>query len=145
MARCCDRCGRPAVDVVGSRQCSLLDVPADPRATDAARAELRAGRVLCSACQRTEDLPGMREADAALTAQAVGLTFDLDDVTIRTTLEAFPVADEAPHDSRHGWDRIDGVSIALPAKPARKPRVKRNKNWRGDMNADAWERAKAGR
>jgi hypothetical protein len=42
---------------VGSPQCSLLDVPGvDPRATDAARAELRAGRVLCSACQRTPDL-----------------------------------------------------------------------------------------
>ena len=70
--RSCDRCGHPAVDVVGSRQCSLLDAPAvDPRATDAARAELRAGRVLCSACQRTDDLPGMAEVDAAATAQAV--------------------------------------------------------------------------
>ena len=71
MARTCDRCGHPAIDVVGTRQACLFDVPADPRATDAARAELRAGRVLCSACQRTDDLPGMAEVDAAATAQAV--------------------------------------------------------------------------
>lgn len=71
MTRPCDRCGHSAVDVVGTRQTSMFDVPADPRATDAARAELRAGRVLCSACQRTDDLPGMREADQAATEQAV--------------------------------------------------------------------------
>lgn len=53
----CDRCGANVVDVVGSRQACLFDVaPADPRATDAARAELRAGRVLCSACQRTDEM-----------------------------------------------------------------------------------------
>lgn len=57
MTRRCSRCGHPATDAVGSPQCALFDVaPADPRATDAARAELRAGRVLCSACQRTPDL-----------------------------------------------------------------------------------------
>jgi len=94
----CDRCGHPAIDAVGTRQASLFDVPTvDTRATDAARVELRAGRILCTACQRTDDLPGMAEVDAAATAQAVrdldgGQTFDLDDVTIRTTLEAFPVA-----------------------------------------------------
>ena len=69
--RSCDRCGHPAIDVVGTRQACLFDVPADPRATDAARAELRAGRILCTACQRTDDLPGMAEADAAETEQAV--------------------------------------------------------------------------
>jgi hypothetical protein len=57
MTRRCSRCGHPAIDAVGTPQTSLFDVaPADPRATDAARAELRAGRVLCSACQRTEEL-----------------------------------------------------------------------------------------
>ena len=53
----CTRCNHPAVDAVGSPQCSMFDPPdVDPRATDAARAEIRAGRVLCSACQRTGDL-----------------------------------------------------------------------------------------
>ncbi|MEN6368076.1 MAG: hypothetical protein ABFD77_00050 [Thermotogota bacterium] len=88
---------------MGSRQCSLLDPPADPRATDAARAELRAGRILCSACQRScdlferiadavsgrlangaghwvddtaEGLPGEAHVDAALDVDAVA---DLDD------------------------------------------------------------------
>lgn len=70
--RRCSRCGHPAVDAVGSPQTSLFDVaPADPRATPAALAELRTGRVLCSACQRTDDLPGMVEAAAAERAQAV--------------------------------------------------------------------------
>ena len=56
-ARRCTRCGHPAVDAVGSPQCSMFDPPdVDPRATDAARAELRAGRVLCSACQRTDEM-----------------------------------------------------------------------------------------
>ncbi len=66
MTRRCDRCGHPAADAIGTRQASLFDVaPADPRATDEARAELRTGRILCAACQRTDDLPGMREAEAA--------------------------------------------------------------------------------
>jgi len=98
----CDRCGASVVDVVGSRQASMFDLPnADPRATDEARAELRAGRVLCSACQRTDDLPGMREAEQAERVDAVadlagGQTFDIGESTIRTTLEPFPVADDQP-------------------------------------------------
>jgi hypothetical protein len=53
----CDRCGKPAVDAVGSRQASLFDVvPADPRATPEALSELRTGRILCLACQRTPEL-----------------------------------------------------------------------------------------
>ncbi len=57
MTRACDRCGARVVDTVGSRQASLFDLDsADPRATDGARAELRAGRILCPACQRTPEL-----------------------------------------------------------------------------------------
>jgi hypothetical protein len=55
-ARRCDRCGHPAVDAIGTRQASLFDVTTDPRATDEARSELRTGRVLCSACQRTPEM-----------------------------------------------------------------------------------------
>jgi len=102
----CDRCGHPAIDAVGTRQASLFDVPADPRATDAARGELRAGRVLCSACQRTDDLPGMAESDVASTAQAVrdldggGWSEPIDQgdgTERRSRLEAFPVSDVVAH------------------------------------------------
>ena len=72
MTRRCDRCGATVRDAVGTRQACLFDLaPADSRATDEARAELRAGRILCSACQRTDELPGMREADAAEIAGAM--------------------------------------------------------------------------
>ena len=82
MTRPCDRCGARVVDTVGSRQCSLLDPPADPRSTDAARLELRQGRILCPACQRTGELypdpsPAiLASVDAALDVDAVA---DLDD------------------------------------------------------------------
>ncbi|MFA5054256.1 MAG: hypothetical protein WC565_09370 [Parcubacteria group bacterium] len=56
MIRPCDRCGAKVADTVGTRQASLFDLDGDPRATDAARAELRAGRILCSACQRAGEL-----------------------------------------------------------------------------------------
>ena len=65
--------GRKPFDAIGARQASLFDLPeADPRATPEALAELRTGRILCLACQRTPELfhepaplPGETEADAA--------------------------------------------------------------------------------
>ena len=83
MTRRCDRCGKTVADAVGSRQATLFDLDASPLATDAARAELRAGRILCPACQRAGELfaetpdPGaLASVDAALDADAVA---DLDD------------------------------------------------------------------
>jgi hypothetical protein len=55
-ARRCDRCGHPADDAIGTRQASLFDVTTDPLVTTEAKAELRTGRILCSACRRTDDL-----------------------------------------------------------------------------------------
>ena len=80
----CDRCGAKVADAVGSRQASLFDLDgADPRSTDAARAELRAGRILCPACQRTAELFGespdpaaLAHVDAALDADAERETFE---------------------------------------------------------------------
>lgn len=87
MTRPCDRCGARVVDTTGTRQASLFDLDGDPRSTDAARAELRQGRILCPACQRTPELfaddtaestdpAALAHVDAALGADAVA---DLND------------------------------------------------------------------
>ena len=104
MPRRCDRCGHPAADAIGTRQASLFDVTTDPLVTTEAKAELRTGRILCSACRRTDDLfarttpllPGEAEAEAADLAVAVA---ELDD---------------EPHDWRHGWETMGCVCISLP-------------------------------
>lgn len=62
----CDACGT-RTRTIGSRQTALLDVSDDPRVDGEAQAELRHGRILCTACARTVSL--FPDADADMVAE----------------------------------------------------------------------------
>ena len=105
MTRRCDRCGAVVRDVVGSRQASLFDtVDVDPRATDEARAELRAGRVLCPACARTGEL--------FPTAPRMDFDVDVADVDGSVDRGMRACVDDMRTRSAEHWERTHGVKVS---------------------------------
>lgn len=134
-ARRCDRCGETVVDAVGDRQTSLFDVQADPRATAEARDELRAGRILCTACQRTPELfPGDSE------------------IRVLRVRACYPDGKPIPVSRGGGWRKVNQMSpvrITAPRDPFPRPvvdhwtRKDRDAMRRAEAHVDAAEMADA--
>ncbi len=125
MTRRCDDCGAAVSDTIGSRQCSLFDPP-DTRIDPTAAACIRSGRILCPACAR--GVPLLPEASPAA-------------VAVELADGEAEVKDEGPG----GWQgrQVYRGDPEAPEDRARRTGRRRNKNWRGDANAEAWDRARA--
>lgn len=130
MTRRCDDCGATVADTIGARQCSLFG-PADPRIDPCAAESLRAGRILCPACARGVPLEPLDTPEAVVLELADGEADAMDEG---------PGPVPPPYD-RARVEREMAEDSAFHARQRRG--AKRNKNWRGDAKADAWDRARA--